>query len=110
MSRKSKKGTPEGVDELINRREIIGEEAYTNYWKRLNRARRESQSRFEQEGQLILAELLRERSSPIFKGKGARERAIEERKRGGGYIVKRDASGRFSKRGRTYQVIRRKAK
>lgn len=100
MAKGKKKGTPEGIDELLKRREVIGEDAYTEYWRRLNRARKESGAAFEAEGRRILKELRQDIG--IFKSKQDAEAYKSEF---GGRIIRRDARGRFSKRGRTFQVI-----
>lgn len=99
---KGKKGTPEGVDELLALRDEIDESDYRRYWRRLNRARREGQQEFEREGKRILKELHRETGTGKFDSKAAAEKF---KRQVGGRIIRRDASGRFSKRGQTFQVI-----
>lgn len=102
--------TPTWVDKLLNFRKEITEDEYTQYWKRLNRVRKDREA-WNEEGQRIIRELEAEKEQPIFRGKDfqsvtrAKRTAQVYQADHGGRIVRRDSKGRFSRRGRTFQVI-----
>jgi polyhydroxyalkanoate synthesis regulator phasin len=109
VPRKSKKGTPAWVDDLLKFREEITEEEYKEYWHRLNRVRK-NENKWNKEGEEIIREILD--SKNIFRAKDfasvaeAKHAAEIRQADEGGKILRRDTSGRFSKRGHTFQVIR----
>lgn len=110
MVRRRKKGTPAWVDKLLSFRKEITEDEYTAYWKRLNRVRK-NEADWNAEGQRIIAELEQTSETPTFRTRDyrsvvqARRAAEVFQADNGGRIVRRDARGRFSKTGRTFQVI-----
>lgn len=104
--------TPAWVDKLLSFRKEITEDEYTEYWRRLNKVRKDREA-WNAEGQRIIKELEGQRENPIFRSRdfraGSARRAAEiYRSDHGGRIVRRDSKGRFSTRGRTFQVIRGK--
>lgn len=112
--RGKKTATPAWVDKLLSFRKEITEDEYTQYWKRLNRVRKDREA-WNAEGQRIIRELEGEkREQPVFHSRdyhsisGARRAAKIYQEDNGGRIVRRNSKGRFSKRGRTFQVIRSK--
>lgn len=113
MARRKKKGTPAWVDKLLNFREPIGEEEYTRLWRRINRASRngKDEEAWNAEGQRIIRELETAQQPAIFHSRNyanvteAQRAAQVYAADNGGRIIRRDSRGRFSKRGRTFQVI-----
>lgn len=105
--------TPGWVDKLLNFRKEIGEEEYRAYWRRLNKVRKGREA-WNEEGQRIIAELEAEKEQPLFRARDyasiseARRAAEVYRSDHGGRTVRRDSNGRFSSKGRTFQVIRSK--
>jgi hypothetical protein len=106
-----KKTTPAWVDKFLSFRRRISEDEYRDYWKRLNRVRKDRDA-WNAEGHRIIMELEKERKQPVFRSKdyktvGQAKRAAEiYRSDVGGRVVRRDSKGRFSKRGGVFQVIR----
>lgn len=98
------------MDKLLNFREEITESEYAEFWRRLNPLRKNSEA-WNAEGQRIIAELEQSEvgifRASDFEGSVARARRAAEvfQSDEGGKIIRRDSRGRFSKRGRTFQVI-----
>lgn len=110
MARKRK--TPEVLDFYFDR-DVISEADYRDFWPRWWKG--SGQQRREIIRELDLAvEASKVEQFPTFYVTRSLARAKEDAKRVGGYVVRRDKSGRFNSRGRFYQVIhpaqRRKAK
>ena len=110
MARRAKKSTPEWVDRLLSFRKEISEDEYSKLWRRVNPLRK-NRAAWNAEGQRIIKELEGEREQPVFRSsdfrtvRAARRAAEVYQTDNGGRIVRRDSSGRFSKRGKTFQVI-----
>jgi hypothetical protein len=57
MPRAKKGGTPDWIDKLLEMRQVIGEEDYKKFWKRINKTRGKSREEQEKVGKKILKEL-----------------------------------------------------
>lgn len=112
MAKKGKKGTPTWVERLLNLRAEVSEDEYREAWRKINKHRRGAGA-WEAEGRRIIERLERETEAERkqftvrdFGTIKAARKAAEVRKADtGGRIVRRDARGRFSKRGTVFQVI-----
>ena len=108
--RDKKKETPAWVDRLLSFRKEITEDEYRTYWKRLNKVRKNRED-WNREGQKIISELEGVKEQSVFRVsdygsvRQAKRAAEIFRNDNGGRILRRNSSGRFSRTGRTFQVI-----
>lgn len=105
---KGKKATPPKLDGLFARGVITEEnykEFWAEYWPASERERKEIIKRY-------IAELAEEEPERPVSGTITRNHAEAKRqaKAMGGYVARRNASGKFSKRGTYYQAIKRSRK
>lgn len=114
---KKKHKTPAKLDHLFER-DVIDEDDYRDfwdgYWKSRNRDRYVDEwiGEEEEEETVVVTVVPRAEAPPQRSGKPTKSlrKAKQDAKRIGGYIVRRNKNGRFSKRGKTYQAIRRRKK
>jgi hypothetical protein len=118
MSKKGGKGTPDELDYLFER-DIIDEEDYVSFWKSYWKLDMEGNK----QGQLELindyteiAELARQDMTPEEQEELPRIAGVvttnisdarEQARIISGIVVRRDKRGRFSKRGRRYQAVKK---
>lgn len=97
--------TPKELDFIFDRH-IIEEEAYASFWQRWWRADDRQKENIVNEYLITEAD-----ESPFLPLRGSvtksRESAEATATAIGGYVVRRDRNGRFSKRGKFYQAIKR---
>ena len=112
---KRKHDTPDWLDKFFERR-VIKLEQYADFWDGFWRRRNEDTARKYVEewkkenieaGVVIPSTPKKRRKTYTTKFKKEAER---QAKKLGGYVVRRNAKGQFSRRGRTYQVIVRRKK
>lgn len=110
---KKKHETPEHLDYLFERH-IIEEESYGDFWERYWSGNARERRDLEQEYIESAAEELPEpeKAERLSSGKVTRSKAEAGRqaKAIGGYVIRRNAKGQFSARGKHYQAIRRRKK
>lgn len=113
---KKKHKTPPNMDHLFDR-DLISEADYRDFWDGYWKARDKDQYIEDWIGEEEEEEPEREITPPPpiekpkpHRGKTARKTAEREARKIGGYVVRRDARGRYSKRGHTFQAIRRRKK
>jgi hypothetical protein len=113
MPKKGKHDTPEELDYLFDR-DIISEDMYRDFWNswwRSSPSEREEMIQFysgeeeDEEEQSGGGTKLKVGIPTKFKSEAERQA-----KKMGGYVVRRNAKGQFSKRGKTYQAIKRREK
>lgn len=107
MARKKHK-TPKGLDYLFERK-VITKSQYEDFWdgywgKKRSRDREQYVNNFISDLQMELP--IRKRQSGTITI--SRVAAEEQAKQIGGYVVRRNAKGRFSKTGTHYQAVVRK--
>lgn len=105
---KKKHDTPEHLDHLFER-DIITEDMYRDFWVEW------WQSSSSEQNEMIQFYTGEEENEPQFVGglehplpTISRAEAERQAKVIGGYVARRNSRGRFSKRGKIYQAIRRK--
>jgi hypothetical protein len=110
MPRK-KHSTPEHFDYLFDR-DIITEDMYRDFWSEWWQSSPSEQNEMiqfytgeEEEEPEFISENLKHPKMTISKPEAERQAKII-----GGYVARRNSRGRFSKRGKFYQAIRRKRK
>jgi hypothetical protein len=105
--KKGKKSTPEGLDFLF-RRKLISEDQYGEFWKEWwDSNKREQQT-------IINRYIEEEGEKPKETGIGQltsdKKLAEFQARLLGGYVIRRDRTGKFSKRGKIFQAIKQKRK
>ena len=108
--RRKKHNTPKHLDALFER-QVIPKSYYREFWNGYwgesgTRARDRYKDDFVSKLQLELPNIRQKSGGITFSINAAREQAKEI----GGYVVRRNKKGRFSKHGRTFQAIRPKGK
>lgn len=107
--KKGKHQTPEHLDYLFDR-DIISEDMYRDFWNewwKSSPSERNEMIQFytgEEEEEPEFIETQKEKMMPTI----SRAEAERQAKAIGGYVARRNSRGRFSKRGKFYQAIRRK--
>ncbi len=113
MSKTGGRGTPDDLDYLFER-DIIDEEDYVDfwasYWKRDEAGREELVNEYLNIAAIAEGEQGEGGTSLQLSGvvTQVKQTAIDQAASIGGYVVRRDKRGRFSKRGHYFQAIRRK--
>lgn len=102
-----KKSTPAELDYLFER-DIIEEDDYREFWSEY--WERETPEERQEWIDEWMDEYIEEEEDEITSGQPTknRDRAEEEAARIGGYVVRRNAAGQFSKNGHTFQAVARR--
>jgi len=109
--KKGKKGTPEELD-FIFARKLISEDDYGEFWKRwFDSSKREQSEIIEEYTEKVSGGYVEGPELPL-KGIITKNRKLAENqaKSINGYIVRRDRTGKFARRGRYYQAVKRHGK
>lgn len=105
---KGKKSTPPELDFIFDR-ELLDEDQYRDFWANWWKSDK-------QQKEALIDKFSREVEEPLkggdvlpikFKPTIDKEEAEKQAKTINGYIVRRDKNGRFNKRGRHYQAVKR---
>jgi hypothetical protein len=108
MPKKGKKSTPPELDFIFDR-ELIEEDDYRDFWGRWGKANKRER---EDIINSYLEEEAEQDSEEPLTGIVTKNRLLARNQAEiiGGYVARRNKSGRFSKRGHFYQAIRRRRK
>ena len=107
MAKKGKKSTPPGLDHLF-KRHIINEAEYRSFWPAWWEATTDDERQELIEFYSGDEEEEEEKPKKHYAPTKVRKTAEKQAREIGGYVVRRNSKGQFSKRGKIFQAIRRK--